>query len=111
MALMDGWTICDRCSFKYRRRQMRKEATGFVVCQKCYDGKYDAVRHPQNRPFRPRRELLPIPDGRPQDIPPTPVLVLEDDTTGYLLTEAGEIIEIVELPEYNINQSIYIRVA
>lgn len=109
MGVMKGWSICDRCSFKYRRSQMRKEATGFVVCDSCYDGVYDAVRHPQNRPFRPRRELLPIPDGRPDTIPPTQYIVLED-LGGYLLTEAGEIIEIVGTPSYNPANSIYIRI-
>ncbi len=70
MSVMRGWTICDRCGFKYRRYQVRKEATNFVVCAACYDGVYDLVRHPQNKSALPRREMLPIPDGRPDQNPP-----------------------------------------
>lgn len=92
MGVMRGWSICDRCSFKYRRYQMRKESTGFVVCDACYDGVYDLVRHPQNRPAMPRREMLPIPDGRPQDQPRLWALATED--SDYITTEDGLLIEI-----------------
>ena len=68
MSVFDMWSVCDRCSFEYRRRYMQKEATGFLVCESCYDGKYDRIRHPQNRPARQRPELQIIPDGRPQQI-------------------------------------------
>lgn len=105
MSLLRGWTICDRCGFKYRRYQLSKEATKLVVCSSCNDRGYDLIRHPQNRPFRPRRELLPIPDGRPQDLPPTEVVGLEDG--GYLLTEAGEIL-VISAPVWDINRTIYI---
>lgn len=64
MSVMNMWTICDRCYFEYRRRYMRKEKTGMVVCEECYDGKYDLVSHPQNRPPRPRAELRTVPDAR-----------------------------------------------
>lgn len=34
----DPWAICDRCGFKYRISQTRKEyKTGLRVCDKCYD--------------------------------------------------------------------------
>lgn len=92
MGVMRGWSICDRCSFKYRRYQLRKEATGFVVCDACYDGAYDKIRHPQNRPPIPRREMLPIPDGRPQDGPRVWVLGTED--SDYITTEDGLMIEV-----------------
>jgi hypothetical protein len=86
MSVLDMWSVCDRCGFNYKRRQLRKESTRFVVCATCYDGKYDLKSHPQNRPFRPRRELLPVPDGRAQqDL--TVYLTLE--TGGFLLTESG----------------------
>jgi len=107
MGVMSGWTICDRCSFKYRRYQMFKEATGFVVCRSCNDGAYDVVRHPQNKSARPRRELLPIPDGRPMDNPPVFSVGLEEG--GFLLTEDGFIIEITN-PEWDVSQSVYIGV-
>ncbi len=39
----DNWVICDRCSFKYRRSECRKEWTGLLVCiSKCWERK-----HPQ----------------------------------------------------------------
>lgn len=109
MALLDHWSICDRCGFKYRRRQLRKEANNLVVCLSCYDGKYDSVRHPQNRPFKNRREMLPIPDGRPQDVVPVITIAL-DGLDGFLLTEAGEFLEFSLNTEYNIAKSIYVRV-
>lgn len=45
------WTwnaICDRCGFKYKAFQLRKEWTGLMVCKECWE-----PRHPQ--------ELLRIP--------------------------------------------------
>jgi hypothetical protein len=86
MSVLDMWSVCDRCGFNYKRRYLRKETTNFVVCSSCYDGKYDLKSHPQNRSPRPRRELLPVPDGRPQqDL--TLYLALENDA--LLLTESG----------------------
>jgi hypothetical protein len=38
----DPWTDCDRCGFTYRMSQVRKEYTGLMVCDKCYE-----TRHPQ----------------------------------------------------------------
>jgi hypothetical protein len=35
--------ICQRCSFRYQAHQLRKEWTGFMVCEYCYD-----PRHPQD---------------------------------------------------------------
>jgi hypothetical protein len=107
MGVMRGWTICDRCSFKYRRGQMFKEATGWVVCRACNDGLYDAVRHPQNKSAKHRKELVPIPDGRPMDNPPVFSIGLEDG--GFLLTEALEKIDISN-QQYSISQSVYIGV-
>lgn len=65
MSVLDMWSVCDRCGFDYKRRELRKESTKFVNCPTCYDGKYDTKSHPQNKSPRPRRELQPIPDGRP----------------------------------------------
>lgn len=36
--------ICDRCGFKYKSTQVRKEWTGLIVCKKCWD-----PRHPQDK--------------------------------------------------------------
>ena len=65
MSVMDMWATCDRCSFKYRRRQLRVESTGFLVCRQCDDRKFDLKNHPQNKPPRPRRELREVPNGTP----------------------------------------------
>lgn len=64
MSVMDMWSVCDRCGGDYKRRELRKETTNFVVCHACYDGLYDRKSHPQNKSPRPRRELKPVPDGR-----------------------------------------------
>lgn len=87
MSVLDMWSVCDRCGFNYKRRQLRKESTKFVVCQSCYDGKYDLKSHPQNKSPRPRRELLPVPDGRAQqDL----TVYLATEADGFLLTETGD---------------------
>ena len=31
--------ICDRCGFRYKNTQLRKEWTGFRVCSECYEPK------------------------------------------------------------------------
>jgi len=35
--------ICDRCGFKYKSGQLKKEWTGFYVCRDCFE-----TRHPQD---------------------------------------------------------------
>jgi ribosome-binding protein aMBF1 (putative translation factor) len=91
MSVWDAWSVCDRCAFEYRRREMRKESTGLLVCRSCYDGAYDSKRHPQNRPARSKREPTIVPDGTaPIDL--TGYLVDEDGN--YVLTEEGERIEV-----------------
>ena len=40
--------ICDRCGFRYKYTQLRKEWTGFFVCSECYEPKepqLDPVPH------------------------------------------------------------------
>ena len=37
MSVMKMWSVCDRCGFNYKRRQLTKESTGWVVCRSCYD--------------------------------------------------------------------------
>ena len=34
--------LCDRCGFKFKAEELRKEWTGWMVCERCYD-----PRHPQ----------------------------------------------------------------
>jgi hypothetical protein len=100
------WSLCDRCGFKYRRRQLKKETTGFVVCHPCYDGAYDLRSHPQNKPPRFRREMLNVPDAR-ADVDLTQFVGLEDG--GFLLTEAGERILLTDA-SWDPSQSVYINI-
>lgn len=65
MSVFDMWSVCDRCGFDYKRRQLRKESTKLVNCPSCYDGSYDKKSHPQNKAPSPRRELQPTSDARP----------------------------------------------
>ena len=40
--------ICDRCGFRYKYTQLKKEWTGFFVCSECYEPKepqLDPVPH------------------------------------------------------------------
>ena len=54
------WAICDRCSFKRRHMTLRKEWTGLLVCQECYDPRPADLSPPVVGP-----EGLPIRDARP----------------------------------------------
>jgi len=87
MSVWKMWSVCDRCGFNYKRKQLRKETTNFVVCHTCFDGRFDLKNHPQNYSAKPRRELLPVPDGRAQqDL----TVYLTTEAGGYLLTETGD---------------------
>lgn len=91
MSLMRAWVVCDRCSFEYRRRNMKLEATGAIVCFSCYDGKFDRLRHPQNKSAPPKREGRPVPDGTaPIDL----TLLLATEGGDLLVTEEGQTIEV-----------------
>jgi len=68
MSVFDMWTICDRCGFGYKRRDVRKETTNWMVCVPCFDGKFDRKNHPQNYAAKPRRELKQVPNARPNQI-------------------------------------------
>jgi hypothetical protein len=68
MSVLDMWSVCDRCGFNYKRRDLRKESTNFVVCHSCYDGAFDLKSHPQNRPFKPRAELRLVPNSSPDQL-------------------------------------------
>lgn len=74
------WAVCDRCDFKRRHAQLKKEWTGLLVCAECWDPKpYDLAPpnvYPEGLPIRDARPdqgdmSLPI---TPPDVPPvTPV--------------------------------------
>jgi len=55
----DHLVICDRCGFRYRRSQVKKEWTGFMVCAKCFD-----VKHPQ-LDLKVRGDKVGVKDPRP----------------------------------------------
>lgn len=58
----DGtWAICDRCGFKYRLRDLRKEWSGLMVCPSDYDPRPDTLNPPRVMP-----EGLPVPNTRPE---------------------------------------------
>jgi ribosome-binding protein aMBF1 (putative translation factor) len=84
------WSLCDRCGQKYHRRKLRKESTNLVVCSSCYDGIYDAKRHPQNKPPRPRLESRKVPDGRQQAS--LTAYLAQENGAFLLLEDGGEII-------------------
>jgi len=69
MSVMDMWSLCDRCGFYYKRKELRAESTGWVVCRSCHDGKFDLKSHPHNYAPRPRKEPSVVPDGRVDDAP------------------------------------------
>ena len=56
----DPWGICDRCGFKKRRSQLRKEWTNLIVCDPCHDPRPAELSPPNIKP-----EGLPIKDPRP----------------------------------------------
>lgn len=56
----DRFGICDRCGFKFRMSQLRKEHTGLMVCAKDFDH-----RHPQEM-VRPIAEKSHVIDSRPE---------------------------------------------
>lgn len=63
---------CDRCGFAYPWKDMKKELSGLWVCEECYDGKYQLLNHPANKPapFRPDAPLKrPRPDAEPETPP------------------------------------------
>lgn len=41
---------CMRCGFSYKWETIKREQSGLRVCEDCYDGKYQAINHPQNFP-------------------------------------------------------------
>ena len=42
--------ICDRCGFRYKYTQLKKEWTGFRVCSECYEPKHPLLEPPRNLP-------------------------------------------------------------
>lgn len=54
--------ICDRCGFEYWLNQLRKEWTGLMVCNSCWDPRHpqESVRSvPDNQGVRPNMRPEP----------------------------------------------------
>lgn len=60
--------ICDRCGFKYKSNELKKEWTNLMVCNSCWE-----PRHPQDF-VRSIPDQLPLPYTRPE-APDTYVIV------------------------------------
>lgn len=56
----DFWRQCDRCGFKTRSSQTKKEWTGLIVCGPCWE-----PRHPQDF-VRGRPDRQAVQDPRPE---------------------------------------------
>tara|TARA_R100000654_G_scaffold26444_3_gene50099 strand:+ start:10818 stop:11120 length:303 start_codon:yes stop_codon:yes gene_type:complete len=52
--------LCDRCGFKFKLLDLKKEWTGFKVCHECYEPK-----HPQLEPTTNPADSEAIFDPRP----------------------------------------------
>lgn len=53
--------ICDQCGQRFMLSELKKEWTGFKVCQECYEPK-----HPQLEPKRGINEPIAVYDPRPE---------------------------------------------
>jgi hypothetical protein len=52
--------ICDRCGFRYRNTQTRKEWTGLIVCKGCFE-----TKHPQLT-VKPKKDMQAVRHARPE---------------------------------------------
>jgi hypothetical protein len=52
---------CDRCGFQYFLNELKKEWTGFKVCDECYEPK-----HPQLEPKRHINDVIALKEPRPE---------------------------------------------
>jgi len=72
LVLGDYNAECDRCRFKYKASELKKEWTGLMVCVHCWE-----PRHPQDF-IRGVKEAEPLPWTRP-----VPVLTYISVTYSY----------------------------
>lgn len=68
------WVLCDRCGMDYRRSEIKKEWTGLMVCDDCWDPRpiyratpSDKISVSDPRPDQPDR-FLEIGDVKPEDL-------------------------------------------
>ena len=86
--------ICDRCRLRYTSDKKRKEWTGLIVCEDCWE-----PRHPQDF-VRARKEDTSVPDPRPN--PPDVfvegveniIFALTDENGTPILDDEGEAIQV-----------------
>jgi hypothetical protein len=57
-----AYGICDRCGFKFRLSELRKEWTGLMVCSEDHD-----PRPAEHSPPRVKPEGVPLPNARPDN--------------------------------------------
>lgn len=43
-----AYGICDVCGFRYKRKQLKHNSYGLLVCPTDFEGRYDLKNHPQN---------------------------------------------------------------
>ena len=65
--------VCDRCGFKYKYTQLRKEWQGLRTCNDCW-----SMKHPQLSPIYPPTEPQALLNPRPDRIEPMSVPVGQD---------------------------------
>ena len=58
--------ICDRCGFNYPYLELKKEWTGFKVCEECYE-----IKHPQLEPAHHKADPEALREPRPSVSAPT----------------------------------------
>jgi hypothetical protein len=62
--------VCDQCGFQFPLNSLKKEWTGFKVCQECYEPK-----HPQLEPLRYAGDAIAVYEPRPDRIEPVTIFV------------------------------------
>lgn len=76
---------CDRCGFKYKASETRKEWNGLIVCPKCYE-----PRQPQDF-VRGRRDRQSVPDPRPDPDPVFRPTAYVDEGAGMYVDGLGNV--------------------
>lgn len=64
--MKNAWGICDICGFRYKYTELKKNSYGLLVCPEDYEGGYDLMNHPQNKPAPHRTEIEIIRNPRPE---------------------------------------------
>jgi hypothetical protein len=89
LVLGDWNAVCDRCGFRHKASALRKEWTGLMVCDRCWEPK-----HPQLM-IRVPEEHSSVPWSRPE---PTDVFInhygeiLYTEAGGFLTAEDGSLL-------------------